>query len=83
MLSTSRRTIVAGAVLTTLGLATGVAYSRIEQDSHYARDVAAGAVIGTFIGRTIVDRHQAERDGFHFQPLLSKAGFGFMGTRDF
>ncbi|MEO8191137.1 MAG: phosphatase PAP2 family protein [Acidobacteriota bacterium] len=41
-------------------LATGVGLARMNDRAHFASDVAAGAVIGTVIGRTIVHRHSGE-----------------------
>jgi membrane-associated phospholipid phosphatase len=40
-------------------VATGVAFSRLNDNVHWASDVVAGAVIGTATGRAIARRHQA------------------------
>lgn len=39
-------------------LATGVAWSRLNDDVHFASDVVIGAGIGYFVGEKIVHRHQ-------------------------
>jgi membrane-associated phospholipid phosphatase len=45
------------------GLASVVGYARIEQNGHFASDVVAGAIIGTVVGRTIVNRHNKPKEG--------------------
>lgn len=40
--------------------ATLVAFDRVNKRVHFASDVYAGAIIGTFTGRMIVHRHQAQ-----------------------
>ncbi len=66
------------------GLAGVVGYSRIEQNSHYASDVVAGAIIGTVVGRTIVKRHNKPRQGaFTMTPYIGGQGTGLMFSKDF
>ncbi len=43
------------------GLAATVAYARMEQNKHWASDVLAGALIGTFVGREIVHFNHDKR----------------------
>jgi len=43
------------------GLATTVAYSRMHTDSHFLSDVAAAALIGTAVGRTLVSFNRDRR----------------------
>lgn len=60
-------------------LATGVAFSRMNDDVHFASDVIAGGLIGTAIGRGVVARHRApavktgERTTVDFVPLRGGA----------
>jgi membrane-associated phospholipid phosphatase len=41
------------------GAAALVAFDRVNDRVHFASDVAAGAVLGTAVGRFIVTRHRA------------------------
>jgi membrane-associated phospholipid phosphatase len=43
------------------GLASLVAWQRIEADAHWASDVAAGAAIGALVGRWVVNRNNPRR----------------------
>ena len=43
------------------GLASVIAWQRIESDAHWASDVVAGAAIGTAVGRWVVGRNDARR----------------------
>ena len=43
------------------GLASMVGYSRMESNSHWASDVLAGAIIGTFVGKTVVRFNKDKR----------------------
>ena len=67
------------------GLAGAVGYSRIEQNSHYASDVVAGAIIGTVVGRTIVKRHNRLRkpDAFTLTPYMDGRGSGLVFSKSF
>lgn len=47
--------------VTAYGLATGVGISRMYHDAHFASDVAAGALIGTVVGRTIAGHARSVR----------------------
>jgi membrane-associated phospholipid phosphatase len=42
-------------------LATMVGFSRMNKNAHWASDVAAGAAIGTFVGRTVVHFNENHR----------------------
>jgi len=54
------------------GLATTVAAARITAQKHYTSDVIAGSAIGFFIGRFVVNTHEAHAKHHHgtFAPLL-------------
>jgi len=43
------------------GIASMVGYSRVESNSHWASDVLAGAILGTFVGRTVVHFNKDKR----------------------
>lgn len=43
------------------GVASMVGYARMERQAHWASDVLAGALIGTFVGRTIVHFNKEKR----------------------
>jgi len=45
------------------GAATVVALDRVNDRAHFASDVAAGAALGTAIGRFLVDRHRRSEQG--------------------
>lgn len=58
-------------------LAGSVALARMNDRAHFASDVAAGAVIGTAVGRSIVRRHTRERGKetvWRFVPVTSPRG---------
>jgi len=66
------------------GLAGVVGYSRVEQNSHYASDVVAAAIIGTAVGRTIVKRHNRPKDGaFAVTPYFDGQGSGLVFSKSF
>lgn len=44
------------------GAAAAVGWARVQQGRHFASEVAAGAVIGTFVGRTVVRSNRRERE---------------------
>lgn len=43
------------------GLASSVAWQRMELDAHWASDVTAGALLGAAMGRWVVRRHRPEK----------------------
>src|SRR5207244_3846673 len=47
--------------ITSYGLASMVGYARLNHNRHWPSDVLAGAAIGTFVGRTVVQFIQHER----------------------
>ena len=58
------------------GLASLVGVARMEQRQHFLSDVLGGAIIGTYVGRTVTRYNQTQRDATShvkvaFQPLLS------------
>lgn len=66
------------------GLAGVVGYSRVEQNSHYASDVVAAAIIGTAVGRTIVKRHNKLKEGaFTVTPYFDGQGSGLVFSKIF
>ena len=66
------------------GLAGVVGYSRVEQNSHYASDVVAAAIIGTVVGRTIVKRHNTPKEGaFAVTPYFDGQGSGLVFSKSF
>lgn len=60
------------------GLASLVGLSRVQDDAHYASDVAAGAAIGFFIGRKVARLNQGKRDRITFDPMVND---GYLGIR--
>ena len=57
---------------TAFGAASIVGYARIQRNKHWATDVAAGAVIGTLVGNSVVHFNQSRRS-HHVQPKISLA----------
>src|SRR5438477_352501 len=57
---------------TAFGAASIVGYARIQRNKHWATDVAAGAVIGTLVGNSVVHFNQSHRS-HHGQPKISLA----------
>lgn len=51
------------------GLASAVGYARLNNNRHWPSDVLAGAVIGTFVGKTVVHFNQKHRQ-VSIQPLV-------------
>lgn len=58
--------------------ATFVAYSRVESDQHYTRDVIAGAGIGILSTYLFTKPYQ----GWHIQPEVGQAYYGIRLTRN-
>ncbi len=48
--------------ITFYGLATGVAFSRVNDDKHFASDVFLGAALGTAVTKTIFERNEKRRN---------------------
>jgi hypothetical protein len=61
-------------------VASSVAFSRMNDNVHWASDVFAGAVIGTATGKLIVHRHRSatQRAEWSVLPTMSKRGAGFV-----
>ncbi|WP_306591171.1 phosphatase PAP2 family protein [Geothrix sp. 21YS21S-4] len=65
------------------GTASLVALSRVERRDHFLSDVLGGALIGTFVGRTVVRYNESLRSqaksrlAISFEPLL---GSGYQGA---
>jgi membrane-associated phospholipid phosphatase len=57
-------------------LASGVALARMNDRAHFSSDVVAGALIGTAIGHTVVNRHSSgdRAASWHLVPVGSMAG---------
>jgi membrane-associated phospholipid phosphatase len=53
------------------GLATVVAFDRINDQAHFASDVFAGAVIGVATGRFLVNRHRRQAEAESGKPEVS------------
>jgi len=51
------------------GLASAVGYARLNNNRHWPSDVLAGAVIGTFVGKTVVHFNQRHRQ-ISIQPIV-------------
>jgi membrane-associated phospholipid phosphatase len=62
------------------GLASYVAYTRIEQGKHYLSDVVVGAGAGFLVGKSVYrmnhDRHGHDEASFSIQPILVPGGAG-------
>jgi len=54
---------------TSYGLASMVGYARLNNNRHWPSDVLAGAVIGTFVGKTVVHFNQNHRK-VSLQPIV-------------
>jgi membrane-associated phospholipid phosphatase len=52
------------------GLAGTVGYARLNNNRHWPSDVLAGAVVGTFVGKTVVRFNQEHRK-ISIEPILS------------
>ena len=63
------------------GLASAVAYARMEQKAHWASDVLVGAIIGTVVGRTIVHFNHDKR--YELSPIIDGNTVGVKATHTF
>ncbi len=63
------------------GLASAVGYARMEQKAHWASDVLAGALIGTFVGREIVHFNHDKR--YEISPIIDGDTVGAQVTHTF
>jgi membrane-associated phospholipid phosphatase len=57
-------------------LATGVAFSRVNDRAHFPSDVVAGALIGRAVARSIAAHHARVR----LAPLVTRNGLGFTAS---
>lgn len=62
------------ATIALYGLATTIALQRVDSRSHWASDVVVPAVTGTWIARTIVNRHDAREHALALVPALAPSG---------
>ena len=62
------------------GLASYVAYTRIEQGKHYLSDVIVGAGAGLLVGKSVYrmnhNKHGHDQASFRLQPILVPGGAG-------
>ncbi len=63
------------------GLASAVGYARMERKAHWASDVLAGALIGTFVGRAVVNFNRHQR--FEISPMIDTDTVGAEVTHSF
>jgi membrane-associated phospholipid phosphatase len=56
--------------LSTYTLASMVGYARLNNNRHWSSDVLAGAAVGTFVGKTIVQFNQKHRQA-SIEPILT------------
>lgn len=57
--------------VTAYGLAGTVGYARLNNNRHWPSDVLAGAVVGTFVGKTVVHFNREHRK-ISVQPIVSR-----------
>jgi membrane-associated phospholipid phosphatase len=57
--------------ITAYGLAGTVGYARLNNNRHWASDVLAGAVIGTYVGKTVVHFNR-EHHRIKLQPIVER-----------
>jgi len=62
-----------------------VGYARIEQNTHYASDVVAGALLGWSVARTVVHRHNSPPDPrkLSWAPYANGNGYGLVFFKSF
>ncbi len=58
------------------GVAGGVATARLYHDAHFLSDVAAGATIGTLVGRSVVARAHGAPGSGGVAPYVGRDGVG-------
>ncbi len=63
------------------GTASIVGYARMEQNAHFASDVLAGALIGTFVGRSIVSFNKQKR--YEIEPFIGTDTVGVQVKKSF
>ena len=63
------------------GVASMVGYARMERNAHWASDVLAGAIIGTVVGRTIVQFNKQQR--YELSPIIDGDTVGVKATHTF
>jgi len=63
------------------GTASMVGYARIERNAHFASDVLAGAFIGTFVGRSIVNFNKQKR--YEIEPFIGSDTVGVQVKKSF
>ncbi len=74
--------------ITAYGGASAVAFARVEGNHHFTSDVVAGALIGTFVGNTVVHYNQRKRAEhaarkLTFAPLLAPGSVGLQMSYTF
>jgi membrane-associated phospholipid phosphatase len=74
--------------ITAYGGASAVAFARVEGNHHFTSDVVAGALIGTFVGNTVVHYNQRKRAEHaarkvSFAPLLAPGSVGLLMSYTF
>ncbi len=69
--------------ITSYGIAILVGLARIEQEAHFPSDVAAGAVIGTLVGKAIVRYNKGYRTGITLTPAGDSQTMGFYLSYEF
>jgi membrane-associated phospholipid phosphatase len=66
------------------GAAGLVGVARIEQNTHFASDVVAGAILSTMVGRSVVQRNNGTKTAFRdFAPYVDRNGYGLQFSKDF
>lgn len=59
------------------GLATGVAFSRVNDNNHWSSDVFFGSILGWYTAKSIMARRRTgETTGLDVFPIVTKNGFG-------
>ena len=66
------------------GAAGLVGVARIEQNTHFASDVVAGAILSTVVGRAVVRRNNSAKIAlFDVRPYVDWQGYGLRLSKDF
>jgi len=66
------------------GAAGLVGVARIEQNTHFASDVIAGAILSTVVGRAVVRRNSGAKTAlFDVRPYVEAQGYGLRLSKDF